>query len=141
MARYTDGFGGDSDGTYVGDTGQIGGRFDLAGRRRAGTTTKPTIAAGAAIGTSPTGVLVTGTDEHGTVAFTTGTSPTTGIVATLTFAQPYAATPHVLITAGDADSAAVKLYAVATTTVLTITAVVAPAAGAHKIAYSVVGGA
>jgi ABC-type enterochelin transport system substrate-binding protein len=139
---FADGSSADALGVFVDQAAtKVGARFDSQGRKRVGTTTAPAVAAGAAAGTSPTAVSVTGTDEVGTAAFTSGTTPTTGTLLTITFAQPYAATPHVIISPQDADSAAIKLSAVATTTALTISAGVAPAAGAHKIAYLVVGGA
>lgn len=45
----------------------------------------PTMAAGAAAGTAPTCTTITGTNSYGTISCTTGTVPTTGTLATITF--------------------------------------------------------
>ena len=52
----------------------------------------PTIAAGTAAGTSPT-VSITGNDQHGVISITTGTAPTTGILATITFGNAWSSSP------------------------------------------------
>lgn len=120
--------------------GKLGARFDNSGRRRVGTTSVPTVAPGAAAGTAPSAVGVVGTDEHGVVSATIGTSPAAGIVATVTFNRAYAVIPLVTLTAGDADSAGAKLWATATTTTLVIHAAASPTAAAvWKVNYSTVG--
>jgi hypothetical protein len=50
-----------------------------------GGTPAPTMAAGAAAGTSPSCTSITGTNLAGVISCTTGTSTTTGILATITF--------------------------------------------------------
>lgn len=60
----------------------------------------PTAVAGGQAGTSPPSpVVVAGSNgTRGTVTFGTGTSPAAGLMATVTFAVAYTATPLVLIT-------------------------------------------
>lgn len=122
--------------------GALGARFDSAGRRRVGTTTKPTAAAGANAGVSATATVV-GTDEHGVVTIGTGASGTgAGTLATLTFTTPFAVAPVVVLTPGDAVSAAKQLYATVSTTALTIKSAADPTAGQTlKVNYSLIAGA
>lgn len=89
----------------------------FAGRKRiggnAGYGSTPSIAAGAAAGTSPS-VSVVGDDVSGTIFVTVGTAPTVGTLATLTFSG-LISTPNVVITPGDAASAVGGLYVVPAT--------------------------
>lgn len=71
-----------------------------------GTTSAPTIAAGAGAGTSPTVSIGSGsTDVSGYINVTTGTLPTlSATVATITFNQAYGASPHVTITPANSNA-------------------------------------
>jgi hypothetical protein len=55
-----------------------------------------TIAAGAAAGTSPT-VTIAGNDQQGVITLTAGTAPTTGILATITFGNPWGSAPKTAV--------------------------------------------
>ncbi len=73
----------------------------------------PTIAAGAAAGSSPT-VAVTGTDLAGLISVTTGTTATTGILATISFNVAFGSAPRAIqLTPANANAAAVaaKVFA------------------------------
>lgn len=71
----------------------VGFRLDFVGRERQGTTPKPGVVLGAGAGTGPTGLTVTGTDNHGNITFTSGTTPTAAsTVATITFANTFTGT-------------------------------------------------
>lgn len=74
--------------------------------------TAPTIAAGAAIGTSPPTPTVDShsRDQGGQVQLGTGTSPTTGALCTVTFSTAYQLTPFVTVTPNNAATAALGLY-------------------------------
>lgn len=98
---------------------------------------KPGVAAGAAAGTSPSGLSNTGRDEFGTVSITAGSSPTTGTLFTVTFAKPYTIAPDAVIVS---DNAGMGASGAATTTTLTISAHSAPS-GTVKVNYAVIGGA
>lgn len=67
----------------------------------------PTIAAGAAAGTSPPTPTVAGNDLCHSIAVTTGTSPTTGVLCTVTFNQLLepALFVNVVFSAGDPNAA------------------------------------
>lgn len=69
--------------------------------------TPPSIAAGAAAGTAPT-VAILGSDHFGRIQVGVGTSPGTGVLATVTFANPYTACDAigVLMWPADSDAAA-----------------------------------
>ena len=85
---------------------------------KSGQSVAPTIAAGAALGTAPTvAVRAGGTDAAGMVELTAGTSPTTGVAATVTFRSPYFTAPKCVVL-GNArtGSAARQAYVSSTTT-------------------------
>lgn len=104
-----------------------------------GAAAKPTVAAGAGLGGSPSGLANAGRDEFGTISATTGTTPPTGTLFTLTFAQPYSVAPDAVIVN---DNLGCDAFATATTTTLTITSKnAAAAASSLKVSYLVVGGA
>lgn len=67
--------------------------------------TTPTIAAGAAAGTSPT-VAISGSGAAHKVTVTTGTSPATGVLATVTLPKALGVTPIISIDPGNAAAAA-----------------------------------
>lgn len=99
---------------------------------------KPTAVAGAAAGTSPTGLTNAGRDDFGSVSITTGTSTAAGTLFTLTFNNAYTVAPDAVIVD---DNGGVASYGSATTTALTISAKTAPAAStAIKVNYVLVGG-
>lgn len=75
-----------------------------------GGGTAPTIAAGAAAGSSPTVAITSGsTDAAGRVEVLTGTSATTGVLATITFNAAFGVAPIVSITPGNAATAALAV--------------------------------
>jgi hypothetical protein len=127
------------------DTSNIGARFDAYGRPRQGTTPSPAVVLGTGAGTSPTGLVHTGTDAHGNIAFTSGsTPPSASTIATITFSSPYVGSnpPVVQIEAKDTGGASALYYATCTNSALTIKCVNAlPASTAVSFDYSVVGGA
>lgn len=86
-----------------------------------GNSSTPTIVAGAGAGTSPT-ISISGTDLGFRIALTTGTAPSTGTIATVTFNRPYGSAPFVAIGERNANSAglAVRPYATTSTTALTL---------------------
>lgn len=133
-------------------TGTLAGRFsntqgfivtnDITAKHFTGGSSTPTIAAGAAAGTSAT-MSVTGTDAGGEITLTTGTDVATGTLFTITFATPYAATPrgHILDAYNDQaiiDRNKVGITAISTTT-FTVKAVTALAASTqYKWSYVMV---
>ena len=140
--RNSDGSGGDVAGVWL-DQAQtlLTARFDGYGRRRVSTTGAPAVAVGAGAGTGSPAVSVVGTDEHGVLTITAGTSPAAGVLVTVTFNEPFAKAPIVTgLVAGDNNSSGAGLYASATTTVLTISARAA-IGGNTKVSYALVAGA
>lgn len=129
---------------WLNEDGSIAGRFDAYARRRQSAAPNPTAAAAAGAGTTPTITLApTATDEFGSITVVAGTSPALGNLVTITFEDPYATAPAVvLVSPHDSATAALQPYGSATTTVLTIGVHVAPTAAAtYVIYYQVVGGA
>lgn len=61
-----------------------------------GNSSAPAIAAGAALGSSPT-VSIAGTDSAGVIRMTVGSSPTSGAMVTVTYNSAYAAKPYVVL--------------------------------------------
>lgn len=125
-------------------TGDIGARFDTYGRRRQNTQVGSTaVAAGAGAGTSPTVALVSGSsDEFGTVSVTAGSTPATGTLATVTFAEPYAATPFATVAENDSQATQLGVYCTVSTTALTIKGRAAGTqSDVYLVNYRVVGGA
>ena len=95
--------------TRFGSTATPVNTIDVAGTTGtyhiAGTSTAPTIAAGAGAGTSPT-VSITGTDLGFRVTVTTGTLPTaSAVVATVTFNTAYITAPFVVFSPSNASAA------------------------------------
>ena len=90
----------------------------------------PTIAAGTASCTTPT-VSITGNDTSGTITIIAGTGcAATGNLATVTFNTPFAMTPRIIMTAGNARATDLKLYSgSATTTTFTVDAAAVPTDG------------
>jgi hypothetical protein len=124
--------------------GSVGARFDQWGRPRQGTGDAPTVAVGAAAGSSATVTAHSGTDSHGTITITTGASGWSGnALATVTFAVPFTGTNPPIVQLEPKDSHAAALYyATCTNTVLTVNVVTTPAsASAYAFDYFVVCGA
>ncbi len=69
-------------------------------------TSAPSIAGGTGAGTSPS-VAITGSDIAGKITITTGTTPSGSntTIASVTFNIPYAASPYVILTPADANTA------------------------------------
>lgn len=87
----------------------VSGNITVDGHIVTGGST-PTIAAGAAACTSPT-VSISGDDTSGTITVTTGTGCSGGgDLATVTFANPYGATPNVTLTPDDSGTAGLNSY-------------------------------
>jgi hypothetical protein len=124
---------------------QLSTRNDYLGRPRQGTTAAPTVAVAAGAGSGASVTSHTGTDSHGFISITAGTTPAAGAFATVTFAQAFTGTnaPIVQIEPGDQYSAGTNfIYATCTNTVLTINfAVAATATRVYSFYYTVVGGA
>lgn len=121
----------------------LGARFDYLGRPRQGTTAAPTVAAGANAGTGAVVTAHTGTDSHGNIQITTGTSAAAGTIATVTFANAFTGTnpPIVQIEPKDVGAAALY-YATCTNTVLTVKVQGTPASSTLvSFDYFVVSGA
>lgn len=72
----------------------------MTGPRYAATGSTPSVAALAGLGTGGT-AAITGNDTRGMVTLVTGTPNSSGSIAQVTFATPYASTPVVMITGGD----------------------------------------
>jgi hypothetical protein len=90
--------------------------------RIAGTTSAPSISAGAAAGTSPT-VSVTGTDLGGEIVVTTGTgSVGSGTLATITLNVAFANDCYPVLQAADADSRGLAVSITHSSTGFTIVA-------------------
>ena len=82
-----------------------------------GQGTAPSLAAGAAMGTSPGAQTITGHDVSGTIIQNAGTSTTTGVLWTLTFANAKAsATYRVYLQSLGTNGADVRLYVTNRTT-------------------------
>lgn len=99
----------------------------------------PTIAAGTGAGTSPA-VSVTGDDRSGKVNITIGSAPAPGILATITFANAFTVAPNIVLSPGDAQSAAADLYWTSSTTGFSVRCASTPeAADGLTISYLVRG--
>jgi hypothetical protein len=73
------------------------------------TPTAPTLALGAPAGTSAAASFISGSNnQRGAISITAGTSPSVGIVLTVTFPQTYATVPAVLINDVGVNAAAVS---------------------------------
>ncbi len=93
---------------------QLNGDLKLTHHITAGGTI-PGIAKGTAVGSGGT-VSLSGSDTAGSIAINTGGSPPAGCFATVTFSEPYATTPHVVVTPVSAASASLNYYITRSTT-------------------------
>lgn len=101
--------------------------------------TAPTAAAGTNAGTAPPAPVVTAgaTDVRGNMTFGTGTSAAAGNMVAVTFAAAFSAAPSaVILTPGNAATAALQLCVVSiTTTGFTVACNVAPANSQANTVY------
>jgi cytoskeletal protein CcmA (bactofilin family) len=90
---------------------------------------------GTALGSGGT-ASVSGTDTAGTVAINTGSNTASGCFITITFAQKFNSTPHIVITPVGSDAASMDYYVTRTSTSLSIcTASAAPAGKSFAFDY------
>ncbi len=88
----------------------------------------PSVGAGGAVGGGGT-VSISGSDTAGTVTINTGGGPSAGVLAVITFANPFTQTPHVVITPSSSGGAGLNYYVTRTSTGFSIATTNAPAAG------------
>ena len=93
---------------------QLNGDLKLTHHITAGGTI-PDIAKGSAVGSGGT-VSLSGSDTSGSIAVNTGGSPPAGCFATVTFSEPYATTPHVVVSPVGAAAAGLDYYITRSTT-------------------------
>ena len=105
--------------------------------RIAGATSTATAAAGANAGTSPPAPVTSNCgDVSGSVTFGTGTTPAAGAQVVVTFSQYRGTNYRLVLTPGNAATAALNLYTTKTGSNFTISAVNAPAASQANTVYS-----
>lgn len=114
----------------------------FAGTLTVAPAAKPSIAAGAGAGTSPT-VSVSGNDLGGTISILTGGSPTaSAAVVTLTFTSPSVAAGGVLISPANAATSALSgngaVFSASTATTLVLTEGSTGLAGATQYLFNFV---
>jgi len=85
----------------------------------------PRISSGSALGGGGT-ASVNGTDTAGTVTMNTGSNPSGGVLANVTFAAAYASTPHIVLTPVGSGGALIGYYVTRTSTGFTIHSAAAP---------------
>jgi hypothetical protein len=91
----------------AGIAGALNVGTDLGTKHIKGNSSAPSMAASTGAGTSPTSPSITGNDMSGTISFTTGSAPAvSAIVYTVTFNGAYGTAPIVVLTPGNAASAA-----------------------------------
>lgn len=106
----------------------ISGNLNLTHHITAGGAI-PSLAKGTAVGGGGS-ASVSGSDTSGTVIINTGSSPPAGCFATITFAQAFAATPHVVVTPIGSGAGGLQYYVDRSTTNFSICAL--NAAGATQ---------
>lgn len=106
---------------------QLNGDLKLTHHVTAGGTI-PNIVKGTAVGGGGT-VSLSGSDTAGSVAINTGSSPPAGCFATVTFSEPFATTPHVVISPIGTAAADLDYYVTRSTTNFVICSTNAAAAG------------
>lgn len=128
-----------STGNLVARSATFTGTLTVNGHIVSGNTTgSTTVAANAAAGAGSS-ASISGNDTAGTVTITTGTGATSGSLATITFATSFGAAPRVVLSASDADAAALQIFRTATTTTFVINAAAAPTdSTAYEIDYFVI---
>lgn len=88
---------------------QITGDLILSRHIDAGGASPSKVSGGGALGSGGTS-SVSGTDTAGTITINTGSGTTTGCFITITFAQKFSATPHVVVTPVGLGAAALNYY-------------------------------
>lgn len=88
--------GGGATAAYTPATSNPPGTLVVDGHVTSSALAVPTIAAGPAAGTGPT-VSITGNDQQGVITIVVGTSPATGILATITFGNSWDAAPKATV--------------------------------------------
>lgn len=99
----------------------------------------PTAAAGANAGTSPPAPVVTAgdTDMRGNITFGTGTTPAAGAMVGVTFANPWAIAPTVMVVPRNTATQALGLYVTGNSVNgFTLSCTTAPAASQGNTIYS-----
>jgi hypothetical protein len=116
---------------------QLAGDFTLTSHLVAGGST-PSRANGPALGSGGTS-SVSGSDTSGTLTVNTGSGPSAGCFATITFAHKYNAVPHITITPVGSDAGGLSYYITRTATNFAIcSASPAPASTSFAFDYFVV---
>ncbi len=85
----------------------------------------PGVARGGAVGAGGT-ASISGTDASGTVTVNTGGGPSTGVMATVTFANGYTGTPRVIISPSSAAGATLDYYVTRNSSSFVVRTVSAP---------------
>lgn len=106
---------------------QLNGDLTLTHHIIAGGPT-PSRSNGNALGSGGTS-SVSGSDTSGTLSINTGSGPGTGCFATITFAQKYNSTPHVIVTPVGANAGALDYYVTRTSSSFSVCDTTAPPAG------------
>jgi hypothetical protein len=105
---------------------QLSGDLTLLHHINAGGST-PTRSYGTALGDGGS-ASVNGSDTAGSVTINTGTSPVVGCFLTITFATPFSATPHIVITPVGSSAAGLQYYINRSTTNFSICSASVPPA-------------
>ena len=106
---------------------QLNGDLKLTHHIIAGGTL-PGVAKGTAVGGGGT-VSLSGSDTSGSIAINTGSGPPIGCFVTVTFSEPFANTPHVVVTPIGTAAAGLDYYLTRSTTSFVICSTNAAAAG------------
>ncbi len=117
---------------------QLNGDLKLTHHITAGGTI-PEIVKGTGVGGGGT-VSLSGSDTSGSIAINTGSTPPIGCFATVTFSEPFATTPHVVVGPIGTASADLNYYIVRSTTQFIIcSTTAAPASETFGFDYIVLG--
>ncbi len=117
---------------------QLNGDLKLTHHITAGGTI-PGISKGTGVGGGGT-VSLSGSDTAGSIAVNTGSTPPIGCFATVTFSEPFATTPHVVISPVGTASAGLNYYITRSTTQFIICSTnAAPASESFGFDYVVLG--
>jgi cytoskeletal protein CcmA (bactofilin family) len=106
---------------------QLSGTLTLTHHIAAGGST-PAHSTGSAVGNGGTTSL-SGSDTSGSIAINTGSSTAAGCFITITFAQTFNATPHVIISPVDSGAAGLAYYVNRTTTSFSVCTTSTPPTG------------
>lgn len=118
------------------DSYVTGGDMVVLGHIGSESQNIPTAAAGANAGASPPAPVRTGcTDISGKITFGTGTSPSAGEQAVITFFTAYSSAPKVVLTPVNAASTVLNFHVTTTTTTFTVSCINAPAASQANTVY------